>query len=127
MSQHVRSIWNNVDRMADPDWYLRYLDAISAMATMQAYKRGAFAMVAPQPGERLLDVGCGLGGDARAIAAQVGLNGHVIGVDNSARLIVEAQRRGAASGVPVEFRVGDIYALDFPDGTFDGCRTDRVF
>jgi ubiquinone/menaquinone biosynthesis C-methylase UbiE len=127
MDQQARSIWNNVDRMADPDWYLKYLDAISAMDAMQAYKRASFAMLASQPGETLLDVGCGLGGDARAIAEQVGPAGRIVGVDNSERLIAEAQRRAAESGLAVEFRVGDIYALDFPDGTFDGCRTDRVF
>lgn len=127
MSQQLRSLWSNVDRMADPDWYLKYLDDISAMETMQAYKRGAFGMLAPQPGETLLDVGCGLGGDAIALAAQVGPTGRVVGVDNSERLIAEAAQRGAASGLPVAFRVGDIYALDFPDGAFDGCRTDRVF
>jgi SAM-dependent methyltransferase len=127
VSQQLRSIWGDVDRTADPDWYLKYLDAISAMETMQAYKRGSFAMLAPQPGENLLDVGCGLGGDARTLAEQVGPMGRVVGVDNSARLIAEAARRGAASGLPVSFQVGDIYTLDFPDGTFDGCRTDRVF
>jgi ubiquinone/menaquinone biosynthesis C-methylase UbiE len=127
MSQQSRSLWSNVDRMADPDWYVHYLDAISAMETMQAYKRGAFTLLAPQLGDTLLDVGCGLGGDAIALAERVGPGGKVVGVDNSERLIAEAARRGAASGLPVEFHVGDIYALDFPDGAFDGCRTDRVF
>ena len=126
MSQQLRSIWNNVDRMADPNWYLHYLDAISAMETMQAYKRSSFTSSHPAGGNTArcrLRTGRRCTGDRGA----VGPTGHVIGVDNSERLIAEAQRRGAASGLPVEFRVGDIYALDFPDGTFDACRTDRVF
>ncbi len=48
-------------------------------------------------------------------------------MDNSEQLIVAARERGAEASLPVEFRVGDMYALDFADAAFDGCRADRVF
>ncbi len=127
MSQPVRSVWDNVDRTADPHWYRNYLDAFNAMETVRAWKERFFAMFAVRPRQHLLDVGCGLGGDALALARQVGEGGRVVGVDNSAQLIVEARERIADSALPVEYHVGDIYALDFPDATFDGCRADRVF
>ena len=127
MSKRVRSVWDNVDRTADPHWYRNYLDAFNAMETVRAWKERSFGMLAVRPGSHLLDVGCGLGGDAIALAERVGADGRVIGVDNSAQLIVEAQQRIAASPLPVEFRVGDIYGLEFADASFDGCRADRVF
>lgn len=127
MSQQVRSIWDTVDRAADPNWYRDYLDAFSAMETVRAWKQRSFAMLAARPGHHVLDVGCGLGGDAIALAEQVGAAGHIVGVDNSEQLIVEARQRLAGSTLPVEYRVGDMYALEDADATFDCCRADRVF
>ncbi|MHB8644781.1 MAG: methyltransferase domain-containing protein, partial [Thermomicrobiales bacterium] len=127
MSERVRSVWDNVDRTADPHWYRNYLDAFNAMETVRAWKERSFAMLAAEPGDCLLDVGCGLGGDAIALAGRVGAGGRVIGVDNSEKLIVEARERIAASSLPVAFRVGDIYTLEFADASFGGCRADRVF
>ncbi|MDQ6905554.1 MAG: methyltransferase domain-containing protein [Chloroflexota bacterium] len=127
MSERVRSVWDNVDRTADPHWYRNYLDAFNAMETVRAWKERSFTMLAVAPGHHLLDVGCGLGGDAIMLAARVGAGGRVVGVDNSEQLIVAARERGAEASLPVEFRVGDLYALDFADAAFDGCRADRVF
>lgn len=127
MSERMRSVWDNVDRAADPDWYRNYLDAFNAMETVRAWKRRSFGMLGALPGHRLLDVGCGLGGDAVTLAAEVGGDGRVVGVDNSETLIIEARQRIAHSPVPVEYHIGDIYALPFEDGSFDGCRADRIF
>ncbi len=127
MSEPVRSVWHNVDRTADPEWYRNYLDAFNAMETVRAWKRRSFAMLAVAPGRHLLDVGCGLGGDAVTLAEQVGSGGRVVGVDNSETLILDARARTADRSLPVEYHVGDIYALPFADDTFDGCRADRVF
>ncbi len=127
MSERVRSVWDSVDRTGDPQWYRSYLDAFNAMETVRAWKERSFGMLAVEPGNQLLDVGCGLGGDAIALAARVGVGGDVVGVDNSAQLIVAARERIAGSSLPVEFRVGDIYGLDCADASFDGCRADRVF
>src|SRR4051794_15368570 len=127
MSERVRSVWDNVDRTADPHWYRNYLDAFNAMETVRAWKTRSFAMMGAAPGQHLLDVGCGLGGDAVALAELVGDGGRVVGVDNSAQLIAEARQRVAEAPGPVEYHVGDIYALPFADNAFDGCRADRVF
>ncbi|MBV9579053.1 MAG: class I SAM-dependent methyltransferase, partial [Chloroflexi bacterium] len=47
-----------------------------------------------RPGQRCLDVGCGIGEDARAIAEAFGAQ--VIGIDNNPRMIEVAQSRSAA-------------------------------
>ncbi len=127
MSERVRSVWDNVDRTDNPHWYRNYLDAFNAMETVRAWKRRSFGMLAIAPGQHLLDVGCGLGGDAVSLAEAVGSDGRVVGVDNSEKLIVEARQRVEDVSLPVEYHVGDIYALLFDAASFDGCRADRVF
>lgn len=116
-AEQYPSIWGDRD----------YLDTVTGIAGVQAYKRRTYAALRPQPGARLLDAGCGPGDDVLELARQVGPHGRVVGVDVREPMIAEARRRVAASDLPVEFHVGDIYALDLPADSFDGCRADRVF
>lgn len=127
MSQPVRSIWDNVDRTADPGWYRRYLDTFNALEAVQAYKEHSFALLDIQLGHRVLDVGCGTGRDVLTLAERVGPAGQAIGIDTSAHLIAEAQERASEGDLPVTYAVGDVYALGFDDASIDGCRADRVF
>lgn len=48
-----------------------------------------------KPGMRVLDVGCGSGTITRGMAARVGANGHVVGIDPSGELIRQAQNNFA--------------------------------
>jgi ubiquinone/menaquinone biosynthesis C-methylase UbiE len=82
-----------------------------------------------QPGQRVLDVGCGPGIDAIALAAQVGPSGQVIGVDHDAEMIAEAERRAQQAGVTarVTYELADATALPFEADDFDACRCERVF
>jgi ubiquinone/menaquinone biosynthesis C-methylase UbiE len=118
--------WAVVDRSVDPGAFVGYLDAMHGQDAIRAYKRHSFALLDLRPGHRVLDVGCGTGEDARALAEIVGAHGRVVGVDASAAMIEEARRRSEGPDLPVEFRVGDAHALDFADGAFDGARADRV-
>lgn len=69
-----------------------------------------------RPGDRLLDAGCGSGHWAVAFA---GRGVRVAGIDLSPEMIRHARVRGAAAGADVDWRVGDLAALPFPDGAFD--------
>ena len=76
------------------------------------------------PGARVLDVGCGPGTITLDIAQRVA-PGAVIGIDASADVIEQARRDAAGAG-NVEFATGDVYALDFPDASFDVVHTHQM-
>ena len=104
-----------------------YLDAVDALDATRRYKNHALRCLAATPGQRLLDVGCGTGRDALAMAAKIAPDGSVLGIDISAATIEEARRRTADSDLPVRFEVmdgSDLGAL--PDASFDAARLDRV-
>jgi ubiquinone/menaquinone biosynthesis C-methylase UbiE len=69
----------------------------------------------------VLDLGCGTGVAARAIARRPGFAGTVLGLDLSSHLIAVSRELAAAEGVGdrVNFLVGDSRGLDLSDGTFD--------
>ncbi len=119
--------WTNVDRAADAGEFVSYLDAVSVRVATQAYKHQTFTLLAVRHGGRILDVGCGTGDDAIALAELVGTTGQVVGIDSSAVMVEEARRRAADLALPVTFTEGDAHHLTFADGTFDGCRADRTF
>ncbi|HEV7129502.1 MAG TPA: methyltransferase domain-containing protein [Ktedonobacterales bacterium] len=71
-----------------------------------------FSLRALQPGERVVDVGCGAGLDSLIAARMVGPEGQVIGVDMTAAMLEKARRSAAATGLSnVEFREGYAEAL----------------
>lgn len=74
------------------------------------------ALAAPQPGERVLDVGCGGGITSAAFAAAVGPTGRVLGLDVSA-VILEVARQRYAQVPALAFEAGDAATLAL--GGFD--------
>lgn len=72
-----------------------------------------------KPGESLLDVGCGTGGVTIPGKLRVGPGGEAAGVDPSPAMIAVAQRKAQRKGLQIDFRVGVIEALPFPDASFD--------
>jgi SAM-dependent methyltransferase len=115
--------WTEVDKAADPASFVRYLEAVSSFDATAAYKRRTIELLSPRDGDRMLEVGCGTGDEARAIARLVAPGGHVTAIDVSRTMIDDARARGADG---VTFEVADAHSLAFPDETFDGCRVDRT-
>ena len=72
-----------------------------------------------QPGEIVLDVGCGTGTLAIEVQPRVGATGRVVGVDPGAQQIAWARSKAARRHMPVEFQTGVIEQLAFPDQTFN--------
>jgi SAM-dependent methyltransferase len=77
-------------------------------------------------GARVLDVGCGPGTITADLAARVP-DGQVTGIDAAGDVLAlakaEADRRGLAN---IGFEVGDVYALDFADDSFDVVHAHQV-
>jgi ubiquinone/menaquinone biosynthesis C-methylase UbiE len=69
----------------------------------------------------VLDLGCGTGVAARAIARRKGFTGRITGIDVSPYLIAAAKRLAEGKGVAgaVEFRTGDSRTLNLPEASFD--------
>jgi len=79
---------------------------------------GALDLAAPRPGERLVDLGCGRGGDLLIAVALVGATGQVTGVDATPRMVEAARQRtaGLANAAVVQ---GDLAAVPLPAGCAD--------
>jgi ubiquinone/menaquinone biosynthesis C-methylase UbiE len=72
-----------------------------------------------QPGERVLDVGCGTGSLALVAEAIVGAGGTVHGIDASDQMIERARDKARAQRIQADFDVATVEALPFPDRSFD--------
>lgn len=113
--------WMEVDQTSDPQWFVRFLDATrlkkrrKAAADPEQY----FAHLDIQPGQHVLELGCGTGDFLEPLARLVGENGRVVGLDKSEVMINEARSRAVH---PItEFFVGDAQALEFANKSFDRC------
>ena len=84
------------------------------------------AALDPQPGERILDIGAGLGGPARWIAARAGC--HVTGVELTPDFCTAAEALNAATGMAdrVTILQGDATAMPLPDAGFDRAYSHNV-
>jgi ubiquinone/menaquinone biosynthesis C-methylase UbiE len=126
--QHSKLVeFGRIDQTADAGYFIRFLDEACAQESFQAYKRRTYELMEIKPGQRILEVGCGTGDDARTMAGMVGPRGHIVGLDNSEAMIAEANRRAAGLGLSLEFQVGDAMKMSFADNYFDSSRADRSF
>ncbi|MDO5712721.1 MAG: methyltransferase domain-containing protein, partial [Micrococcales bacterium] len=72
------------------------------------------------PGETVLDLGSGAGGDVLLAARRVGEEGRVIGLDMTAEMLDLARSKAEAAGVTnVEFVQGYLEAIPLPDDSID--------
>lgn len=122
----ARVDFGNVDQSTHPNLFVRYLEKAQENDALQMLKRQSYALLEATEGKHLLDIGCGIGDDVRALAQIVGSSGKAVGVDNSQTMLDEARKRSEGLEYPGEFHFGDIHHLPFADATFDGCRTERV-
>ncbi|TML82414.1 MAG: methyltransferase domain-containing protein [Actinobacteria bacterium] len=78
----------------------------------------ALKAAAPQPGERVIDIGCGCGDTSIEIARIVGEAGAVVGIDVSQPMLEVARSRGAlANCAHLAFRDGDASEAGLPANT----------
>ena len=106
------------DRVAYQQW-------LSGVGPLRAYRDVMAQALAAEPGQTVLDVGCGPGGDVPLLVDAVGAGGRVLGVDREPRMAAEASaRHGLRAGVG--FACAEAAALPLPAAGVDRVWMHRV-
>ena len=96
-----------------------------ASPDFEAQRKEVLSLLAPQPGERVLDIGSGPGYLLASIAEAVGPTGAAYGLDPSPAMnALAAARTDAMPWVYIDG--GDAVALPYPDGAFDAAVSTQV-
>lgn len=87
-----------------------------------------FSLGPVNPGEAVLDVGCGAGVDTLVAATLVGPAGRAVGIDPTPEMIDRARANLALARLGnVSFELAAAEGLPFPDGSFDVVISNGVF
>ncbi|MCU1607870.1 MAG: Methyltransferase type 11 [Modestobacter sp.] len=90
-----------------------------------AENSAGYLLASLRPGLDVLDVGCGPGTITVDLARRVA-PGRVVGLDVSPAPLDEARELAAREGVAVSFTVGNVYALEAGDDSFDVVHAHQV-
>jgi SAM-dependent methyltransferase len=106
--------WNSAASRAWADQYERMDRAVADLT------KALLDMAAPQPGERVLDIGCGAGSSVLELATHGGPGGHVLGADISNQSVIRARQRIAAAELRhAEVIFADVSCHAFAPNSFD--------
>jgi SAM-dependent methyltransferase len=127
MAEYLATGFAGLDRAADPDIYVRCLRYLGNAPGMRAIKDDSLARLGLTPGDTALEVGCGLGVEAAAMAVAAGAAGLVVGLDASQTMLgrAAAEFGGRPGSIPV-LAAGDGAHLPFAAGVFAACRIERT-
>ncbi|MSP95243.1 MAG: methyltransferase domain-containing protein [Alphaproteobacteria bacterium] len=76
-------------------------------------------LLAPKPGQRVLDIGCGSGTTTFLLAERAGPSGKAVGIDLSGPMLAVADARRKEVSVAPEFIQGDVTDYPFAPASFD--------
>lgn len=97
-------------------------DAIVWLFTLgreRAFRRNILRLARLQPGESVLDAGCGTGSLALEARRLTGSGGSIHGIDASPEMIARAVRKARKAQLDVDFQQAPVQALPFEAGRFD--------
>ena len=86
----TRQRFQDRSQSADVEATFRWLDQADGHPQLQEIKRRMLDLCPVHAADQVLDVGCGLGHEARRLAERVGPQGRVVGVDQIPAMIAEA-------------------------------------
>jgi ubiquinone/menaquinone biosynthesis C-methylase UbiE len=106
--------WNSAASRAWADQYERMDRAVADLT------KSLLDLARPQPGEHVLDIGCGSGTTVLELAARVGPGGHVLGADISDQSVARARQRIAEGGLRhAEVIVADVSVHPLEQNSFE--------
>jgi len=109
-ADQVRALFRTIARRYD------LINDLQSLGLHRRWKRRLVALAQLGPGQRALDVCCGTGDVALALART---GAQVTGLDFSPEMLAMARRRAKTSNAPVDFVHGDALTLPFADASFD--------
>jgi ubiquinone/menaquinone biosynthesis C-methylase UbiE len=97
------------------------LEDRASMPTYRAMFRTLIDLIAPQPGEGILDIGCGAGSLDRLLAQRLGDANPITAIDVNPFWLREAEALAAEDGIAgmIRFMPGNAESVPFPDNSFD--------
>ncbi len=106
-----------------------HLERMYASPQVVAQRQRFREVLAAQPGETGVDVGCGLAHLAIELAQEVGPTGRIVGFDNSETMVAAARERVAAAGLGDRIAVSqcDATTLDLADDSADFVAVAQVY
>ena len=102
--------------MTAPDWGAGHYELAAEQVQLLPAARAVVETAAIQPGERVLDLGCGTG-NAALLAARH--SNQVTGIDPASRLLDVARARAASEQKKVTFLPGEATSLPLDDASTD--------
>ncbi len=104
-------------------------ERLGALPVQQTMREAWLSHADIREGHRILEVGCGTGVVTRDLAARVGPFGKVTAIEPSESLLRVAARIADDAGLAtrIQFRLGDVLALDLPPNAYDGVVASMLF
>src|SRR5277367_1980488 len=99
--------FSDLDAINEASEYVSYLEHTGTR--LRELSRARYDLLNLHSGDRVLDVGCGLGEDTRELASLVAPRGRVIGIDSSAAMVAKARQRSRKFGRALKLTVGDAH------------------
>ena len=102
--------------------WARWYDLLMTLMTFGKEKKlrqDTITLARIQPGDSVLEIGCGTGSLTLAAKERAGPSGEVAGIDIAPEMVAKAKKKAARNSADILFREGSIAMIPFSDNHFD--------